>query len=64
MIDCNGRCCNEWAFGQGFDSPQLHRLYHCPYSFLYGHGISLLENIGLDDVFYVHRDLFLYKYHF
>ena len=23
MISCDGRCCNEWAFGQGFDSPQL-----------------------------------------
>ena len=25
ITDCNGRCRNGWVFGQGFDSPQVHR---------------------------------------
>ena len=29
ITDCNGRCRNGWVFGQGFDSPQVHRKeYH------------------------------------
>ena len=25
ITDCNGRCRNGWVFGQGFDSPQVHK---------------------------------------
>ena len=29
ITDCNGRCRSGWAFGQGFDSPQVHILSNC-----------------------------------
>ena len=25
ITDCNGRCRSGWVFGQGFDSPQVHK---------------------------------------
>ena len=28
MTNCDGRCRGGWAFGQGFDSPQVHRKQH------------------------------------
>jgi len=27
MTNCDGRCRGGWAFGQGFDSPQVHNIF-------------------------------------
>ena len=29
MTNYDGRCRGGWAFGQGFDSPQVHKKVHC-----------------------------------
>ncbi len=29
MTNYDGRCRGGWAFGQGFDSPQVHKKQHC-----------------------------------
>lgn len=59
--DCNGRCRNGRAFGQGFNSPQVHVKPQCTLGFLFLYSIlccKRLKLVGMNNKEDKNNDLF------